>query len=284
MNKVINVNLAGLAFTFDEEAYAQLDDYLARLDDHFAHNPGRSEIMRDIEARLSELFSQGLHGRTIVSTADVRAAIATLGQPEALGGDLDADDQAADTANGYESYDRGGKRRYANGHRAEVRFADDRHSSRPDYGYSSYGRRLMRDSEDKVVAGVCSGLSAYFGIDNPVWLRLAFAVAFFGAGIGLLPYIVLWIIMPVARTPKDRLAMRGEPIDLEHISRQVEYEANAFTDNVRQWGDDLRREKPWSKGRWKQSFDNFTGGSRYSRPPRNAEEFRRRQRDEGYMV
>ena len=279
MNKVINANLASLAFTFDQDAYAELDDYLARLDDHFAHTPGRTEIMTDIEGRLAELFTQGLKGRTIVSTADVRAAVATLGQPEALGAAADPDGDYADatyadydTRRAYDTHDG-----YESDHRRRAR-------RRPDYGYSRYGRRLMRDGDDKLLAGVCSGLSAYFGIDNPVWLRLAFATALLGAGIGVLPYIVLWIVMPVARSPKDRLAMRGQPIDLAHITAQVEHEARDFGDHVREWSDDLRRDRPWQRSSWKQPFTNFGRGSRSERPARNAEEFRRRHRDEGYMV
>lgn len=258
MNKVIQINLGGLPFTFDEDAYADLDDYLARLDGYFRGSLGHAEIMSDIESRLAELFGQGTKGRSIVVTSDVSAAIATLGQPEDLGASVSDDDEEV-------VHDRSRPRH-------------GRHSKRiKDYGYSSYGRRLMRDPEDKVVSGVCSGLAAYFGTDT-VWVRVAFAAAFFGAGIGLLPYIILWIIMPEARTAADRLAMRGEALDLQSISRQVEYEATQLTDRVRDWGDDVKRNG------WQNPFYCNAKGSRNQRPSRNSEQARKRYSDEGYVA
>lgn len=55
---------------------------------------------------------------------------------------------------------------------------------------------LRRSRSNRVVAGVCGGLGAFFGID-PVWFRLGFLLALLPGGIpGLLPYAVMWIIMP----------------------------------------------------------------------------------------
>ncbi len=261
MNKVIQINLGGLPFTFDEDAYADLDDYLARLDGYFRGSPGHSEIMHDIESRLAELFGQGTKGRAIVGTTDVCAAIATLGQPEDLGASF-SDDEAEEVQEP--------SHRKSNGRRS--RRANDK-----SYGYSSYGRRLMRDPEDKVVSGVCSGLAAYFGTDV-VWVRVAFAAAFFGAGVGLLPYIILWIVMPEARSAADRLAMRGAPLDLQSISQQVEYEATQFTDRVRDWGDDVKRNG------WQNPFHSNGKGSRNERPARNSGEARKRYSDKGYVA
>ncbi len=261
MNKVIQVNLGGLPFTFDEDAYADLDDYLARLDGYFRGSPGHAEIMSDIESRLGELFSQGTKGRAIVGTSDVSAAIATLGQPEDLGaGVVDDDDDGEEVV-----------------HERSQRHDRRRARREKSYGYSSYGRRLMRDPEDKVVSGVCSGLAAYFGTDT-VWVRVAFAAAFFGAGVGLLPYIILWIVMPEAHTAADRLAMRGAPLDLKSISDQVEYEATQFGDRVRDWGDDVKRNG------WQNPFHSNGKGSRNQRPARNGGEARKRYSDEGYVA
>jgi phage shock protein C len=86
------------------------------------------------------------------------------------------------------------------------------------------GKRLFRNTEDKIVGGVCSGLAAYFGINDPIWIRLAFAALFFGAGVGLPMYMLLLIIIPKAKTAADRLAMRGEPINVSNIARTVEQE------------------------------------------------------------
>ena len=259
MNKVIQINLGGLPFTFDDAAYHQLDDYLARLDGYFRGSPGHREIMSDIESRLAELFGQGTKGRTIVSESDVAAAIATLGQPEDLTGSV-ADPEAEAT--------------YARVDHRHARREERRHGD----GYNRYGRRLMRDPEDKVVSGVCSGVAAYFGVDDPLWVRIGFAVAVFGFGVGLLPYIILWIVMPQARTAADRLAMRGEPLDLEHISRQVEYEATNFGERVREWGDEVKEYD------WKGSFADFGKGKRRGRSAKGSRAgSRKRYSDEGYV-
>ena len=249
MNQVINANLGGRSFTFDDDAYAELDDYLGDVDGYFRGSPGHHDIMHDIEARLAELFAQHLGDREIVTAADVRAATATLGTPAQLaaGADVDAD-------------------------------APPRRGSRSPaaQGYSRYGRRLMRDPQDKVIGGVCSGLSAYFGIDNPVWLRIAFAAAFFGAGIGLIPYLILWIAMPKARSASDRLAMRGAPIDLEGISSQVEQEVGQISSRLQEWGEEARR-TDWN-AKWDEAREGWS-----RRTPKHSRR-RARKADEGeYM-
>ena len=251
MNQVINANLGGQAFTFDDAAYTRLDDYLADVDGYFRGAPGHHDIMHDIEARLAELFGQHLGERSIVTEADVHAATATLGTPAQLaaGADLDADGPPPP---------RRGTR------------------SPTPQGYSRYGRRLMRDPNERVIGGVCAGLSAYFGIDNPVWLRLAFAAAVFGAGVGVIPYIILWIAMPKARTAADRLAMRGAPIDLEGISSQVEQEVGQIHDKLQGWGEQARRTD------WNAKWDAARAGWS-QRPPKSS---RRRERvadDEEYL-
>ncbi len=58
-------------------------------------------------------------------------------------------------------------------------------------------KRLMRASKDRMIAGVCSGLAHYFGID-PTLVRLGFLIALLAAGTGPLLYIILWIVMPAS--------------------------------------------------------------------------------------
>ena len=248
MNKVIQANLGGLAFTLDDDAYALLDDYLARVDGYFRGSPGHADIMHDIEARLAELFTANLRGRSIVTASDVAAATATLGTPEQMNGGVDA---RADEA-----------------HAGRSSSSSDTHARERRTGYSSYGKKLMRDPDDKVLGGVCAGLSAYFGIDSPVWLRGAFAVAVFVGGFGVLPYVLLWIAMPVARTAGDKLAMRGEPVDLHSIAQQVEDEATQIANRLTEWGDEVNRVD------WKNAFKR--------RDQRG--ERARRERDENFTV
>ncbi len=57
--------------------------------------------------------------------------------------------------------------------------------------------RLYRNTKDKVLGGVCSGLGEYWGTD-PILMRLLFVVLFFGFGTGFLLYIIMWIVIPKA--------------------------------------------------------------------------------------
>ncbi|MEO6832491.1 MAG: PspC domain-containing protein [Chitinophagaceae bacterium] len=105
-------------------------------------------------------------------------------------------------------------------------------------GYS--GRRLFRDAEDKWIGGVASGIAIYF--DKETWIfRLIFAAPFllslfsgtlgfftgtsiiFGSLTGsfLLIYLVLWMVLPVARSDYDKMEMRGEKVDLDSIRKNV---------------------------------------------------------------
>lgn len=84
-------------------------------------------------------------------------------------------------------------------------------------------RRLFRDIDNRVVAGVCSGLGEYFDIDRVIFRVLFSVMAVIGL-IGeqegmflfsLLAYIILWIAIPAARTVEEKCEMRRKPIDLE---------------------------------------------------------------------
>ena len=272
MNHVIQVNLAGLPFTLDTDAHAELDEYLARLNGYFYGSPGQSEIMSDIEARIAELFTQNMRGRQIVHLGDVRAACATLGQPEAV----------ADAAGVNE---RGDFTEPTHNHYRNPAPAMNGHSPYAPHPvpYARKSKRLMRDPERKVISGVCGGLSAYLGIDDPLYVRIAFAVAFFGFGFGLLPYIILWIVMPEARTAADRLAMRGEPINVDNLSRQVEYEAKRFGETVQDLGNDLQANGV-KNADYKRAFRRYSGqGAATQTSARNSREQRARYSEEGYV-
>lgn len=251
MNKVIQANLGGIAFTFDDEAYQNLDDYLASLDGYFNKSHGHNEIMHDIEARLAELFSDNLKGRSIVTTEDVSAAVATMGSPEEFG--------AADEVPEQEPFEQ-----KSFGHQKRSRKGGKQR-------YSRYGKRLMRDPDDTKLGGVCAGLAAYFGVEDPLIIRIAFVVAVVFGGFGVLPYIILWAVMPVARTAGDKLAMRGEAIDVRTISKQVEEEFTNIGSKLQEWTDEVGK-KDWSK--------TFGGGGKR----RNQKKDKQEPHDEGYMV
>ena len=211
MNKVYNINLGGYPFVIDEDAYDQLRTYLAALNRHFQHSEGCEEIIADIENRMAELLQERLVARQIVTLPDIRESIKILGSPEDFSGDEDA-------------------------------FGNSAESQQAENTYRT-GRRLFRNTEDKVIKGVCSGLAAYFGIQDAIWIRIAFALAFISGGLGLPLYLILWAIMPEAKTAADRLAMRGEPINVSNIAKTVEEELNSLSDTLVEIGHQFTSKK-----------------------------------------
>lgn len=194
MNKTININLAGIIFHLDEEAYKKLTGYLQSIKDRLKGDPGQEEIIADIEARIAELFSEKLDKvKEVISMADVDQVMSVMGNPE----DYESDEEEQSTSSQNQSF-----RNYS-----------------PTSSHS-FGRKLYRNTDDKVFGGVASGLGAYFGIDS-VWIRLIWVFLFFTWGTGVLLYIILWIVIPEAVTTSQKLQMKGEPINVSNIERSV---------------------------------------------------------------
>ncbi len=188
MKKTIDINLGGLLFHLDEDAYAVLSSYLEALRRHLAATEGREEVLADIEARIAEIFTERMAGsRQVVSTDDVQAAMNTLGQPKDFAGDDAASDPLGDAP-------------------AEPK-----------------RRRLYRDAEEQQIAGVCAGIANYFDIDV-VLVRILFAVLGIFTGFGVILYFILWAATPKAVTAAERLAMKGKPATFDNIRQTVEEE------------------------------------------------------------
>ncbi|MDR2684911.1 MAG: PspC domain-containing protein [Prevotellaceae bacterium] len=191
MKKTLTINLNGSVFHIDEDAFQQLNSYLNAVDKHFP-NAEDKEILRDIEARISELFSEKLSNRNVVELADVEDVINVLGQPN----------------------------QFSSGSEA----ADESTKEEPKQKTKKSARKLYRDIDHQVFGGVLAGLSAYFGFDV-VWLRiLAVVCVFFGFGSPILLYIIAWIIMPEAKTAAQKLEMRGEEVTVDSIKNFFESE------------------------------------------------------------
>lgn len=196
MNKILNINLGGYALTIDDDAYEYLSAYLDSIRKRFSESEGRDEIVGDIEGRLGEIITGSMGSRTIVMLPDVESAVALMGKPEDFGGE--------EVAGGNPGSSSGSS------------WKSNRSSIRT-------GKRLFRDEEDAVVAGVCSGLAAYFGMQDPVWMRLIFVLLGFASfGFWAPAYVLMWILVSPAKTAVDRLAMRGEPANMDNIAREVE--------------------------------------------------------------
>ncbi len=189
MNRTITANLGGQVFVVDENAFEKLNKYIESIKERFAQTEGKEEIINDIETRIAEIFSQRLKAgqREVVNMADVDEAVSVMGWPE----DFEEVDEGTEGAQEAGS------------------------SAQEEGGRHHLNKRLFRNPDDKVLGGVASGISAYFGINDPLWLRLLFVVLVI-AGIGtfILIYILLWIIVPEAKTPSEKLQMRGENVTI----------------------------------------------------------------------
>ena len=124
-------------------------------------------------------------------------------------------------------------------------------------------KRLYRNSDNRVIGGVASGLAAYFHID--VWIpRLIFALplilgivtsilrstwfdfdgpVFFTGGFGgtlFVTYIILWIVLPEAVTASEKLEMRGEKVDLESIKNTIKSDLETFKGRAKEMGSEFQ--------------------------------------------
>ncbi len=198
MKKTLDIQLGGLLFHLDEDAYVRLDAYLASLRRHLAATEGREEVLADIEARLAELFRERLgSSREVVALSDVEEAMQRLGAPSEFG---EAVPEAAPQGND-----------------------------------GPVQRRLYRDGEEQLIGGVCSGLAHFFAVD-PVIVRVLFVVLGVFSGVGLVAYFVLWAATPRAVTAAERLAMKGRPATFDNIRQAVEEEVSGLEGRLRNPG------------------------------------------------
>ncbi|GAL71874.1 PspC domain-containing protein [Jejuia pallidilutea] len=199
MNKTVNINLAGIFFHIDEDAYLKLQRYLEAIKRSFTDSQGQSEIIADIEARIAELFNERVQNdKQVIRITEVDAIIAIMGQPE----DYLVDDEI---------------------------FEDEPKQSYT--GKSSPNKKLYRDTDNSYIGGVSSGLAHYFGIDT-IWIRLAWILLFFGAGTGVLLYILLWILVPEAKTTAEKIMMTGEPVNISNIEKKIKDGFDTVTETV----------------------------------------------------
>ena len=211
MNKVTNINLGGFPFAMDENAYQKMDRYFDAIERHFRNSEGFEEITTDIEYRIAEILNERLGKRQIVTLTDVEEVIAVMGTPEDFGAESMGE-------------------------------PEEKRSSGSTYTYVKTGKRIFRDPDNKVLGGVCSGLSAYFGVHEPLWFRIGFLVLFF-AGVTPILYPFLWIVIPMAKTSSDKLAMRGEPINVSNIARTVEEELHELSNKISDLSNELKSKK-----------------------------------------
>jgi phage shock protein PspC (stress-responsive transcriptional regulator) len=194
MKITVSINLGGYSLNIDEDAYAELKSYLRNLELHFAGEESSSEILSDIETRMGELFRARITSyKQVINIEDVHQAISVLGTPE------DISDKDGPSAH-------------------------DKFSS-PGF------HRMYRDTEHRLIGGVCSGMGSYWDID-PLIIRILFVVFTLAGGIGALVYLILYIVIPEAKTTAQKIEMKGHPVNIQNIKESVKKEVETVRKNL----------------------------------------------------
>lgn len=199
MNKTININLAGLFFHIDEDAYNRLQHYLATVRKSFAGTQGADEIMSDIESRIAELFlEKRSNDNQVISMGHVEEVILVMGQPE----DYEIDEEI------FEEQSR-------SRNRSRSTLSD---------------KQLFRDTVNGYVGGVSAGISHYLNVDA-IWIRLLWVLCTILSAGWLLPvYIIMWILVPEAITNNQRLKMMGKEVNISNIGENKKADFDPVVD------------------------------------------------------
>ena len=193
MNKTIIININGIVFHIEEDAYEVLITYMNQVKKHFGYSTDSYEIVGDIENRLAEMFNELLtkDNKQVIVLADVLAVTQQMGSPS----DFELLDEES-----------------------------DENTVRVD-------KRLFRDTEDRIFGGVCAGIGHYFDLE-PRWIRLLFLLSFFFFGTGFILYLILWIVLPKAISRADKLAMKGEAATLQNFKKNFDEELAAVKEHL----------------------------------------------------
>ena len=209
MKKTISVNLKGTNFIIEEDAYNRLENYLTKLASKLGSDPGKNDIIEDIELRIAELFNGLLNDRkTVIEDEDVAQILVNLGDPS-----LYVSDEFEENSSGTEQK-----------------------------ASESFKRRLFRDTQNSSIGGVCAGLAHYFTIDIVI-VRIIFAVLFFIGGFTIPLYILLWIILPEAKTSIDRLQMHGKAVTIDSVKEEIENATESIKTKSNQFAKNFTQNK-----------------------------------------
>ena len=201
MNKTVNINLAGMVFHINEDAFEILNNYLNTLKNHFKNEEGGDEILKDIEGRIAELFTGRLDKKEAISLTDINEIITIMGDPSQYDDEIEQG-QSQESQNKEEDLRKGKK------------------------------RKVYRDGDGKMIGGVCSGMAHYFDI-SVFWSRIIFFFLLFIMGPGApFIYIILWIALPSAKTTAEKLEMKGEKVNINNIEKNIKDELNIIENKI----------------------------------------------------
>jgi len=200
MEKTIIINIGNTIIHIEESAYELLKAYLNEVKQHFVNHADDLEIVTDIENRIAELLTEQLtdEKKQVVDISDVNAVIAQMGRVQ----DFDLAEEN-----------------------------EEEPVTHPNFQQQYTEKKLYRDMDDRVVAGVCSGIAHYINTEAR-WIRLAMFLFTFLGGAGVLVYAILWVIMPKAQSRIEKMEMKGEPANLQGFQKNLDEELQAVRDGL----------------------------------------------------
>ena len=201
MEKTIIINIGNTIIHIEESAYELLKAYLNEVKQHFANHADDLEIVTDIENRIAELLFEQLEEqkKQVVDMANVNFVIGQMGRV-----------QDFDTVEAGE---------------------EEEPLMNTTYQYQSTDKKLYRDMDERVIAGVCAGIAHYLNFEVR-WIRIAAILTAFIGGSGLLVYALLWIIMPKAKSRIEKMEMKGEPANLQGFQKNLDEELQAVKERL----------------------------------------------------
>ena len=187
MKKNITVNIFGSLYAIDEDAYELLNRYQNDMKRYFSHREDGGEIADDIEHRVAELLAElkagGVEAITIEHVQDI---IRRIGSPEEMETESGEEQPVNDSAN-----------------------------------ESRRQKKLYRNPDDKMLSGLTSGLACYFDKDPLLFRLLMVILAFLTQGLAVIAYLIVWLIVPEAKTPEQRLEMQGKSVNMENLREEI---------------------------------------------------------------
>jgi len=207
MKKTLNINIGNSIIHIEEDACELLTNYLIEVKQHFGKSADDFEIVSDIENRIAEMFTEILHNqqKQIIEMEDVQIVIASMGSVK------DFEEQSE----------------------------EEPATGRADAHAAFNERRVYRDTDEAMIAGVCSGLSHYLRLDVSV-LRIVAVLTILLGGSGFIAYLILWVSIPKAATRGEKMAMKGETANLQGFKRNFEVELLNLRDNLKDANDHFR--------------------------------------------
>jgi phage shock protein PspC (stress-responsive transcriptional regulator) len=261
MKKTLQINLAGMAFTIEEDAYLKLKQYLESVKKYFSSFEGSDEIISDIESRIAEKFFKNNESPVIVTIEDVNQIIASMGSVQDFEAITEEEDYAKTPPKNEETNFKASSKFYKDGKRRALggvlsglahKFEIDVVWLRVLFIVLAFGlietgiggflfiayivcwiafptnneleenqkvKKFYRNPENKVIGGVATGLSSYLGIDLVI-IRILFVITLF-FGIGILVYLIFWIVAPNATTLTQKMELKGKPVTIENIENTL---------------------------------------------------------------